>query len=71
MLDLRLGRERGETVLAALRRDTASRRVPVVIVSVEDDDGRTRALGANDHQTKPIEPACLSDWLVRATAGAG
>jgi len=71
VLDLRLGSERGETVLASLRRDAVSRRVPVVIVSVEDDDGRTRALGANDHQTKPIEPARLSDWLVRATAAAG
>ena len=63
VLDLRLPDMRGEDVLQALQADGAARRLPVIVVTVEDDEGRTRPLGADDHLTKPIETARLRRWL--------
>ena len=63
VLDLRLPDMRGDAVLEALRADSATRRIPVIVVTVEDDEGRTRALGAADHLTKPIDTARLRRWL--------
>ena len=76
VLDLRLPDGRGEAVLALARQLDSP--IPVVIVSVDDDDGRTRALGADDHLTKPIDHARLSGWMsgvaarlaIRRAAGA-
>jgi len=68
VLDLRLPDMRGEAVLAALQADSATRHIPVIVVTVEDDDGHTRPLGAADHVTKPIDTARLSRWL-RLVAG--
>ena len=61
VLDLRLPDGRGEAVLAAARQMTPP--IPVVVVSVEDDDGRARGLGADDHLTKPIDHGRLSGWM--------
>jgi len=61
VLDLRLPDGRGEAVLTVARQ--ATRPIPVVVVSVEDDDGRARGLGADDHLTKPIDHARLSGWM--------
>lgn len=61
VLDLRLPDGRGDVVLAAARQ--ARPPIPVVVVSLEDDDGRARALGADDHLTKPIDHPRLSGWL--------
>ncbi|HEV2009803.1 MAG TPA: ATP-binding protein [Candidatus Limnocylindria bacterium] len=61
VLDLRLPDGRGEVVLQLAR--TASPPIPVIVVSVEDDDGRVRALGADDHITKPIDRTRLSGWM--------
>ncbi|HEV2250945.1 MAG TPA: ATP-binding protein [Candidatus Limnocylindria bacterium] len=61
VLDLRLPDGRGEAVLTAALQLTPP--IPVVVVSVEDDDGRARALGADDHLTKPLDHARLSGWL--------
>jgi len=65
-LDLRLPDGRGETLLAM----AASWRpaVPVVVVSIDDDLGQSRALGADDHITKPIDHARLSAWLAQIVA---
>ncbi len=65
VLDLRLPDRRGERVLEALKRDEATRSVPVIVVTVEDDDGRTRQLGADEFLTKPIDRARLAAWLER------
>ena len=70
VLDLRLPDGRGERVLELLKSDAATRRVPVVVVSVEDDDGTSRPLGADDHLTKPIDHARLDGWL-RQVASRG
>jgi signal transduction histidine kinase/CheY-like chemotaxis protein len=68
VLDLRLPDERGERVLEMLRADPATRGMPVIVVTVEDDDGRARVLGADDHLTKPLDRARLAAWLVRVAA---
>ena len=79
VLDLRLPDERGERVLEALKADPTTAAIPVIVVTVEDDLGRTRPLGADDHLTKPIDRARLAAWLrtiggreeVRPAAPAG
>ena len=69
VLDLRLPDQRGERVLEALKSDPATRRIPVVVVTVEDDDGHSRPLGADDHITKPIDRARLALWLRKVATG--
>jgi len=71
VLDLRLPDRRGDDVLRALKSDPNTARVPVLIVSVEDDDGRLRPMGAEDHITKPIDRERLQRWLRAVGAGGG
>jgi signal transduction histidine kinase/CheY-like chemotaxis protein len=68
VLDLRLGDERGERVIEILRSDRATSGVPVIVVTVEDDDGQARRLGADDHITKPIDHERLARWLEKVAA---
>jgi signal transduction histidine kinase len=68
VLDLRLPDARGERVLEALKGDPATARIPVLVVTVEDDLGRTRPLGADDHLTKPIDARRLAVWLEAVAA---
>ena len=63
VLDLRLPDERGERVLEALKAEPRTRAIPVIVVTVEDDEGRSRPLGADDHLTKPIDRQRLAAWL--------
>jgi signal transduction histidine kinase/ActR/RegA family two-component response regulator len=65
VLDIRLPDRRGEEVLRALKSDPLTRAIPVIVVTVEDDDGRMRQLGADDHITKPIAAERLATWLAR------
>jgi len=67
VLDLRLPDGRGEAILALA---AAGQRpnVPVVVVSIDDDLGRSRSLGADDHITKPIDHARMSAWLAQIAA---
>ena len=69
VLDLRLPDGRGEAILAVAAGLRPA--VPVVVVSVEDDDGTARAMGADDHITKPIDHARLSSWLAQIATRAG
>jgi CheY-like chemotaxis protein len=66
VLDLRLPDGRGETVLEAVR--ALGHHVPVVVVTVEDDEGMTRPLGADEHLVKPIDGERLIAWLKVAAA---
>jgi len=68
VLDLRLPDGRGELILEELRDDPATRAVPVIVITVEDDEDRSRLLGADDHLTKPIDHARLDAWLRRVAA---
>jgi signal transduction histidine kinase/ActR/RegA family two-component response regulator len=67
VLDLRLPDRRGEDVLRELKSDPITRGIPVIIVTVEDDDGRMRQIGADDHLTKPIAVDRLATWLARVS----
>jgi signal transduction histidine kinase len=68
ILDLRLPDRRGDDVLRSLKSDPRTARIPVLVVTVEDDDGRVRILGA-DHMTKPIDRERLRRWLIAVKAG--
>ncbi|MGH2377699.1 MAG: hypothetical protein ACRDGT_04420 [Candidatus Limnocylindria bacterium] len=62
---LRVPDQRGEQVLASMKEDPRTRGIPVIVVTVEDDEGRSRPLGADDHITKPIDRQRLGAWLAR------
>ncbi|MDQ2913927.1 MAG: ATP-binding protein [Chloroflexota bacterium] len=68
VLDLRLPDGRGETILRLLKADPITAPIPVVIVTVEDDEGRSLSLGADDYLTKPIDRPRLERWLARVAA---
>jgi CheY-like chemotaxis protein len=68
VLDLRLRDGRGEKILELLRSDPTLATIPVVIVTVEDDEGRTEYLGVDDYLTKPIDRRRLEHWLTRVAA---
>jgi signal transduction histidine kinase len=70
ILDLRLPDRRGDDVLRSLKGDPRTARVPVLVVTVEDDDGRLRQLGA-DHMTKPIDRERLRRWVIAVNTGGG
>jgi signal transduction histidine kinase len=67
VLDLRLPDERGEVVLSRMKESPPTRWIPVIVVTVEDDEGRSRPLGADDHLTKPIDRQRLEAWLRKLT----
>ena len=71
ILDLRLPDRRGDEVLRSLKADRATAHIPVLVVTVEDDDGHARLLGAADHMTKPIDCDAVRRWLASVrTEGA-
>ena len=55
ILDVRLPRLDGWDVLARLKADPATARLPVVIVSMIDERGRGFALGAAEYLVKPVD----------------
>jgi len=68
VLDLRLRDGRGEAILELLKTDPRMAAIPVVIVTVEDDEGRSMRLGVDDYLTKPIDRPRLERWLARVAA---
>ena len=68
VLDLRLREGRGEQILDLLKTDPSTATIPVVIVTVEDDEGRSELLRADDYLTKPIDRPRLGRWLSRIAA---
>jgi signal transduction histidine kinase/CheY-like chemotaxis protein len=68
ILDVLLPRLNGWEVLAQLKSDPASAAIPVVIVSMIDDQGAGYALGAADYLVKPVDRASLLDALARCVA---
>jgi PAS domain S-box-containing protein len=76
VLDLHLPDMKGEEVLRRLRADSASREIPVVILSADASPGQIRrlmSLGANDYLTKPLDVTrfieVLGDSFCRRPAG--
>ena len=68
VLDLRLPDERGDVLLHELKSDPATRSIPILVMSVEDDEGRSRPLGADDHLTKPIDRDRAAAWIRKIAA---
>jgi PAS domain S-box-containing protein len=64
-LDILLPGIDGWDVLAQLKRDDATRDIPVVVVSVVDKPGLGRALGALDYFVKPVEGKVLLASLAK------
>jgi PAS domain S-box-containing protein len=65
LLDIILPGESGWVVLARLKDHTGTRKIPVAVISVVDEPGRSHALGAVAHFTKPVTRAQLADLLQR------
>jgi len=65
LLDVQLPGDSGWVVLVRLKEDPATRDIPVAVVSVVDEPGRSRALGAAAHFTKPVTRAQLAAFLQR------
>jgi signal transduction histidine kinase/CheY-like chemotaxis protein len=59
VLDIRLPRQDGWAVLAALRADERLAQVPVILVSVDDHEALGLRLGANDYLVKPLDRSRL------------
>jgi PAS domain S-box-containing protein len=66
LLDLQLPGESGWVVLARLKDDPETARIPVMVVSVIDDPARSLALGAVAHFTKPITRQQLGEFFQRS-----
>ena len=56
----------GLDVLRELKRDTATRRIPVLLHSVSDEPEQLLALGAADFLRKPVSGARLREAVLRA-----
>lgn len=70
LLDLRLPRLDGWTVLSELKSDERLRRIPVIILSIEEERAKGFSLGAYEYLVKPIEPEVLVG-IVRSALGPG
>jgi CheY-like chemotaxis protein len=66
-LDILLPEIDGWEVLTRLKQEDATRDIPVVVVSVVDNPGLGRALGAIDYFIKPVEKEALLSRLDRYT----
>src|SRR5205823_2276458 len=68
-LDILLGDESGWPILERLRADAATRDIPVVIVSILDEQATGFALGASAYLVKPVARPELLDTLDRVVNG--
>jgi CheY-like chemotaxis protein/anti-sigma regulatory factor (Ser/Thr protein kinase) len=68
ILDVMLPRLNGWEVLAQLKGDPATAAIPVVVVSMVDEQGAGFALGAADYLVKPVDGTRLLDALARCVA---
>jgi len=64
LLDVLMPVMDGWSVLSALKNDEAVAHIPVVMVTMVDEQNLGFSLGATDYLTKPVEPARLS-YLLR------
>src|SRR5262245_65240390 len=65
ILDVQLFGEDSWHLLAKLKRDPATRSIPVVVISTFDDQQKGLALGADAYAVKPIQKAWLLQTLER------
>ena len=68
ILDILLPRLNGWDLLAQLKSDPATSEIPVVIVSMTDEQGAGFALGATDYLVKPVDRARLLGAMSRCVS---
>ena len=61
----------GWGVLQRLQADPALARIPVIMVSILDEQSKGYALGASDYVTKPIDRKRLGDVLAKYMTAGG
>jgi len=66
ILDIRMPKLDGWAVLSAMKSDESLTRIPVVILSVEEERGRGFSLGAFEYLLKPVEPEKLVSVILSA-----
>jgi PAS domain S-box-containing protein len=66
ILDLLLPQTDGFTALEWLKLDPSTAAIPVLLLSILEDDGRGRLLGAVDYLTKPVQEPTLLAHVARA-----
>ena len=73
VLDLNLPGATGSEVLTLLRRDDATRTLPVIVVTATGEEGRKRVLdlGADGYVTKPFSPGALLRTVEQVLQGLG
>jgi signal transduction histidine kinase/DNA-binding response OmpR family regulator len=71
VLDLRMHGEESWDLLARLKRDPATRDIPVIIVSTVDDRRKGLSLGAAAYAVKPVSGAWLRATVASLTEQAG
>ena len=70
LLDILMPEENGWQILHKLKHDEHTSHIPVILVSVVDEQQRGLALGASDYVMKPIERARLMGAIERLTQAA-
>lgn len=68
LLDILMPTESGWQILHRLKTDPLTQHIPVILMSVIDEQQRGLALGASDYVVKPIERNRLLDSIGRLTA---
>jgi len=71
ILDLQMPDGRGEAFLDALRADSATQRLPVVVVTGEGAFREAQVRGADELLSKPLDHARLRRWLARVAVTEG
>jgi CheY-like chemotaxis protein len=63
LLDIQMPGRDGWSVLSEIKNDPTLRDLPVIIISMLEDDRQAEALGAAAHMTKPIDRQMLLDQI--------
>jgi CheY-like chemotaxis protein len=63
LLDIQMPGRDGWSVLSEIKNDPTLRDLPVIIISMLEDDRQAEALGAAAHMTKPIDRQLLLDQI--------
>lgn len=74
VLDIMMPGISGLDVLTELRRQPATKELPIILLTAMSDDATTWAgwsAGANVFLPKPFDPGALLDWIDRVLEGGG
>ena len=63
ILDVLMPKKDGWTVLDELQSDSELKSIPVIMLSMVDDDGKAMPLGASAHFTKPVDRRVLAEEI--------